>query len=197
MIGKQWMISPEAIAAFFDGKKAKTEPDHHRAPGLMQKNVCSQPPNTIRALSFFSGAMGLDLGLEQAGIEVLLACENDGPCRKTIAANKPNLALIGDIRDYSSSQIREYAGLSMNDEVDLVVGGPPCQAFSTAGARKGLDDERGNVFQVPRLDSRTAPIRCHRKCSRPIVTPPAPTSALRRVILRRLNMTNNPEASCS
>jgi DNA (cytosine-5)-methyltransferase 1 len=43
-------------------------------------------------------------------------------------------------------EIREKAGLSSTDEIDLVVGGPPCQAFSSAGKRQGFNDERGNVF---------------------------------------------------
>ena len=90
--------------------------------------------------------MGLDLGLEQAGFEVLLSCEIDNACRKTILKNKPQIALIDDISNYTAKEIRELAKLSPNDEIDLVVGGPPCQAFSTAGKRKGLDDVRGNVF---------------------------------------------------
>lgn len=98
------------------------------------------------ALSFFSGAMGLDLGLEEAGFKTLLACEIDKSARKTIKKNKPDIALIGDIRDYSSQEILEHAGLSPGDEVDLIMGGPPCQAFSTAGKRLGFEDERGNVF---------------------------------------------------
>ncbi|MEC9745669.1 DNA cytosine methyltransferase [Escherichia marmotae] len=98
------------------------------------------------ALSFFSGAMGLDLGLEKAGFKTLLACEIDKSARKTIKKNKPDMALIGDIRDYSSQEILEHAGLSLGDEVDLIMGGPPCQAFSTAGKRLGFEDERGNVF---------------------------------------------------
>ncbi|HEN3568701.1 TPA: DNA cytosine methyltransferase, partial [Yersinia enterocolitica] len=94
----------------------------------------------------FSGAMGLDLGIEKSGFETLLACEIDKSARKTIIKNKPNIALIGDIRDYTSSQIMEYAGLNLGDDIDLIMGGPPCQAFSTAGKRLGLEDERGNVF---------------------------------------------------
>ncbi|EGQ8798989.1 DNA cytosine methyltransferase [Vibrio parahaemolyticus] len=100
----------------------------------------------MKYLSFFSGALGLDLGLESAGFEPLLACEIDKDCKETIKTNKPELPVIGDIRDYTAQQIREIAGLTHNEEVDLVVGGPPCQAFSTAGARKSFEDERGNVF---------------------------------------------------
>jgi DNA (cytosine-5)-methyltransferase 1 len=98
------------------------------------------------ALSFFSGAMGLDLGIEKAGFDIRLACEIDKFCRQTIALNKPNTALLTDINNYSADDIRREAGLGKDQEIDLVVGGPPCQAFSTAGKRKGFQDNRGNVF---------------------------------------------------
>ncbi|MBT3509250.1 MAG: DNA cytosine methyltransferase [Nitrospina sp.] len=100
----------------------------------------------LKGLSFFSGAMGLDLGLESTGIDFLLACEVDKSCKATIAKNKPDLTLIGDIRDYTAKEIRKEAGLSKNEDIDLMVGGPPCQAFSSAGKRQGFNDERGNVF---------------------------------------------------
>ncbi|WP_288398325.1 DNA cytosine methyltransferase [uncultured Serratia sp.] len=102
--------------------------------------------NKPKALSFFSGAMGLDLGIEKAGFETLLACEIDKSARETILANKPGIALIGDIRDYTSEKILELAGITNGEDIDLIMGGPPCQAFSTAGKRLGLEDERGNVF---------------------------------------------------
>lgn len=97
------------------------------------------------ALSFFSGAMGLDLGIEQAGFEFRLACEFDKACQKTIQMNRPDVPLIGNILDYRAEDIRRISGVGHRD-IDLIVGGPPCQAFSTAGARKGFDDARGNVF---------------------------------------------------
>ncbi len=98
------------------------------------------------ALSFFSGAMGLDQGLEQVGINALLACEFDKWCQQTIKLNRPGLPVISDIWDYDAKEIRKIAGLRHNQTIDLIHGGPPCQAFSTAGARKSFDDQRGNVF---------------------------------------------------
>lgn len=99
----------------------------------------------MKYLSFFSGALGLDLGLEKSGFEPLLACESDKFCLETIKINKPNLPLITDIRNYTSDEIREHSNIG-KENIDLVVGGPPCQAFSTAGKRKSFEDERGNVF---------------------------------------------------
>jgi DNA (cytosine-5)-methyltransferase 1 len=104
------------------------------------------PMLTMKALSFFSGCMGLDLGLEQEGIDVLLACEVDAAARQTIATNRPNMALLSDIRNYTAAEIRENAGLTPTEEIDVIVGGPPCQAFSSAGKRQGFSDDRGNVF---------------------------------------------------
>lgn len=136
-VGKTWVIPQSAIQAFEDGKKVEVRDKTHSL---------TRDPNKLIALSFFSGAMGLDQGLEAEGIEVLLASEIDGPTRRTISKNRPNIALIGDITDYHALAIREAAGLSKQEEIDLIVGGPPCQAFSTAGKREGFEDERGNVF---------------------------------------------------
>lgn len=118
------------------------------SPTSRHHNWFSSEGHRMKALSFFSGAMGLDIGLEKEGIQVLLASEINKVCKETITRNKPEIALIDDIRDYSSAQIRERAGLSEMEEIDLVVGGPPCQAFSSAGNRQGFEDERGNVFLV-------------------------------------------------
>lgn len=97
-------------------------------------------------VSFFSGALGLDLGLEQAGLRPLLANEFDKPSISTIRANRPDLPLFDcDARSLSVEMVEERAK-SVRGDIFAVVGGPPCQAFSTAGRRRGLADDRGNVF---------------------------------------------------
>lgn len=136
-MGKHWITTEAAVAVYLESGGAKPPEDRARSAG---------PLPSLKALSFFSGAMGLDQGLEKAGIQMLLACEMDKACRRTITANRPDIALIGDVWKYSAKDILAAAGLSPTDEVDVMVGGPPCQAFSTAGARRGFKDERGNAF---------------------------------------------------
>ena len=98
------------------------------------------------SLSFFSGCLGLDLGLEKAGIHQILACDFNKNCRNTIQSNKPNLPIISDISKYEANDIRKISGLKKGQFPTLIVGGPPCQAFSTAGKRQSFKDPRGNVF---------------------------------------------------
>lgn len=100
----------------------------------------------IVALSFFSGGMGLDIGIKNAGITPLLACEIDKDARATIVANDDEIGLIGDIWECTPDKIRKYAKIPSHRQIDLIFGGPPCQAFSTAGNQKGFEDSRGDVF---------------------------------------------------
>jgi DNA (cytosine-5)-methyltransferase 1 len=95
--------------------------------------------------SFFTGAGGLDLGLEDAGLHATLAVEIDADCCKTLKRNRPAL----DVWETDMARLdaeglrrhREYAG-----DVFLMVGGPPCQSFSPGGKRAGLSDPRGNLI---------------------------------------------------
>jgi len=138
MVGKQWIIQQDAVDKYIKDYNILIEPDDH------PRTTTGLPD--IVALSFFSGAMGLDIGMEQGGISALLACEFDKACRLTIDKNRPQMALIGDINNYTVNEILKYAGVPRGRKVDVIFGGPPCQAFSSAGNRKGFDDSRGNVF---------------------------------------------------
>ncbi len=84
--------------------------------------------------------------LEQEGVHILLASEIEPVFRKTITANRPRMPVIGDIEQYTAGEIRRIARLGRDEDIHLVVGGPPCQAFSSAGRREGFTDPRGNVF---------------------------------------------------
>ena len=140
-VGKSWIISESDLEDYCSATTAGVAEDQlFYGVGIPKR---SDKPIV---LSFFSGAMGMDIGLEQAGFQTLFASEIDNACRKTIAKNRPEVALVGDIREFSPQSVREISGLSETDEIDLVVGGPPCQAFSTAGNRKSFEDDRGNVF---------------------------------------------------
>ncbi len=98
--------------------------------------------NTI---SLFSGAMGLDLGIEKAGFKIRVCVEKDKWAAQTIRANTSIPVIERDINDVPTDKILAAAGIGRQD-VTLVIGGPPCQAFSTAGKQKGFADFRGNVM---------------------------------------------------
>lgn len=139
-IGNSWVIDSKNANQFGLQKSLVVAEDH----AVYEINKHDKKKRI--ALSFFSGAMGLDLGIEKSGFEIKLSCELDKYCRQTIALNRPNVALIGDINNYSAKDILREAKLSKDDSIDLIFGGPPCQAFSTAGKRQAFNDERGNVF---------------------------------------------------
>ena len=58
--------------------------------------------------------MGLDIGIEEAGFEVILACENDKFCRETIEHNRPDIALLNDVNDVSADDVYEMAQIDRN-----------------------------------------------------------------------------------
>jgi len=103
----------------------------------------------LPVISLFTGAGGLDLGLEAAGFQTAAYVEIDPDCRKTIARNRRWRAVEtggGDIRETSSSAILRTGGLKKG-ETALVVGGAPCQPFSNIGKREGTATPDGNLFR--------------------------------------------------
>lgn len=93
----------------------------------------------MRVISLFSGCGGLDLGFEKAGFEIPVANEFDKTIWETFEVNHPNTKLIrGDIR-----QVHEEV---FPNDIDGIIGGPPCQSWSEAGSLRGIDDDRGKLF---------------------------------------------------
>ena len=97
-----------------------------------------------RSISLFSGGMGLDIGLMRAGIDIVIGQDFDKPCVDTIQMNG-HRALLGDIREISPETMLELSNMKRGEPF-LVCGGPPCQPFSPAGKRGGLNDPRGSLF---------------------------------------------------
>ncbi len=104
-------------------------------------------------ISLFSGAMGLDLGLQSSGRFRLLACiEKERAFCETIRLNKEHGGLSNDLRilnadiaDVDPVKLLADSGLKAG-EVDLIAGGPPCQPFSTARQRRTIEDTRGMLL---------------------------------------------------
>ena len=95
-------------------------------------------------ISLISGAMGLDIGLAKAGLNVVIGQDFDASCVKTMRANGHKV-LEGDIREIEPQQLLSLTGLHIGEPF-LICGGPPCQPFSTAGKRLGINDPRGSLF---------------------------------------------------
>ncbi len=94
----------------------------------------------MKVISLFAGAGGLDLGFEKAGFEIPYANEYDKTIWETYEKNHVNTILIkGDIRQVPNDVFD-------GEEIDGIIGGPPCQSWSEAGALKGIDDPRGKLF---------------------------------------------------
>lgn len=98
----------------------------------------------MNLISLFSGCGGLDLGFEKAGFEIPVANEYDPTIFETFKVNHPKTHLIeGDVRQVTRDDIAPFL---IGKEVDGIIGGPPCQSWSEAGALRGIEDARGQLF---------------------------------------------------
>jgi len=98
-----------------------------------------EPENEYSILELFAGAGGLAIGLEKAGLKCVALNEIDKWACQTLRNNRPNWNVLeGDIKDFDFSRFK--------NSVDVVTGGFPCQAFSYAGKKLGLNDARGTLF---------------------------------------------------
>ena len=100
--------------------------------------------NNRNVISLFSGAMGLDIGLARAGLNIVIGQDFDKSCVETMQANGHEV-LCGDIREIKAPDLLAETGMKVGEPF-LICGGPPCQPFSTAGKRLGINDPRGSLF---------------------------------------------------
>ena len=116
----------------------------------------------LKGISLFSGAGGMDIGVRQAGFEILAAIEKDHHCCETLRVNSEReriqtQIIEDDIRHISPKSLMTDLGV-IPGEVDLLFGGPPCQSFSQIGKQKGLEDERGLLlFEMLRFAEAVQP----------------------------------------
>lgn len=97
-------------------------------------------------IELFAGAGGLALGVEQAGFTTLGLVESDKDACETLKKNRPEWNVIcDDIANVSAMDLGSLFHVEKG-ELDLLSGGAPCQAFSYAGKRLGLEDARGTLF---------------------------------------------------
>ena len=100
----------------------------------------------IKSIELFAGAGGLALGLEQAGFKHIGLVELDKAAAQTLITNRPKWNVLNeDVEKVAERDLEKEFGI-VKYELDLLSGGAPCQSFSYAGKRLGLDDVRGTMF---------------------------------------------------
>lgn len=94
--------------------------------------------SSYNSIELFAGAGGMALGMEKAGFNHLLLNDFDRYATQTLQLNRPHWNIIhGDIAEIDFTSYHN---------IDLLTGGFPCQAFSYAGKKRGLEDTRGTLF---------------------------------------------------
>lgn len=100
--------------------------------------------NKPNAIDLFSGAGGLHIGFENAGFNICLCIDNDNLVERTHKRNFPHIPMINhDIREIGIDTIASYLE---GNSLDVIIGGPPCQGFSTIGKRVSSDPEKRAQF---------------------------------------------------
>jgi DNA-cytosine methyltransferase len=99
----------------------------------------------MKVLDLFSGAGGMSKGFEDAGFGIVAGIDNDENAIKTFEKNHKNSK--GYVHDIADKKFIDEI-IKNHPEIDVIIGGPPCQGFSLKGKKLGLDDKRNYLFQA-------------------------------------------------
>jgi DNA (cytosine-5)-methyltransferase 1 len=120
----------------------------------LESEIEIKPNRDFNSIELFAGAGGLAIGLEEAGIKCLALNEFDHWACETLRKNRPDWNIIED-------DVKNVSFSALKSKVDIVTGGFPCQAFSYAGKKLGLNDARGTLFyEFARVVQETMPAIC-------------------------------------
>lgn len=109
----------------------------------------------MTAVSLFAGIGGFDLALERNGVSVVSAVEIDRHSQAVLAQHFPNTHIYGDAKDVNPNDLLADGFIP---ERGIITAGFPCQPFSRAGKRRGMDDERGQLWwEVSRITEALTP----------------------------------------
>lgn len=127
--------------------------DKYRLPKVPKTSSGLRPT----AVDLFSGAGGITLGVANAGFNVVFCSDRDEACELTHKRNFPTVPFVRtNIEGLSGRNILKEAGLKRG-ELDLLIGGPPCQGFSMIGQRKIWDPRNGLFHEFLRLATELNP----------------------------------------
>ena len=172
MASKKYLLKTEFISKLQPEKKIKfkkdfkwnistkfAEIDLKPRSYKVNKDLDKLIDTKVKAISFFSGAGGLDIGAQLANAQIISALDFDKDSIETLKANpyfKHSQHLLGDIRNVNG---KDYGKLIKEKNPDklIIIGGPPCQPFSKAGywvtheQRLGSEDPRNMIGQYLRI----------------------------------------------
>lgn len=140
------------LLSMFIEKKPETEPIDESILKYcvnyrLNKVAEQESSNNPMLIDLFSGAGGMSLGFKQAGFDIALANDIEESCLETYRFNHPEVPDENVIQDDIEKILGYVKDLLPNKEIDIVIGGPPCQGFSNANRQRLIDDPRNELYK--------------------------------------------------